>query len=218
MKKIFITCFIYVIYIQSSFSQNGNNRNCSDFLKRVEYNFEQFGNYRYNLKSKSDLEKLFFGDVNADVEFYYMPSAEAAFKSPPSGFRILKDSIDRSYILEIKYISNYREANEETLILYKFETLSFHVSNWFAEKLYDLMVFFIGNFKAKGVEREPNIFYIRTGHGYSVTFRTVVDDEVWTLWIEEPWENASKKAKLFRTIIEDAIENIFDESKYLYFF
>ena len=59
------------------------------------------------------------------------------------------------------------------------------------------MVSFIGTFKTKGAL--PIM-----ADGYSVTFRTVVEDEVWSLNIHIPQGNAFKKADLCRQIITDA--------------
>ena len=70
------------------------------------------------------------------------------------------------------------------------------------------MVSFIGNFKAKGV---PPII----GDGYTVKFRTVVDDEVWSLKIHCPNGNALKMADLCKQIIMNAIANEFEEEEYL---
>ena len=68
---------------------------------------------QYNLKGKGDVEKLFFGDFNAMIEFTFSPSFEAAFSCPPSGFRIVSNSSNTSCILELKYVSNYEEAHRE---------------------------------------------------------------------------------------------------------
>jgi hypothetical protein len=247
-------------FISFALSQNidhtaGNHSIGSHFVKRVEYNLilEGRGKYRniYNLKSKAEEEKLFFGNFNAPVEFFYSPSFDGA-----SGFRIVRDSLGAT-ILEIKYISNYGEVtrmrfqmardrqnkidipinlidslpreiisliwdyNNHRLIAkkskelpeyykhYKVESLFFPISKHLAEKLYERMVSFIGHFKAKGV---PPIIE----DGYSVTFRTVVDDEAWSLEIHMPEGNALKMADLCRQIITDAIANEFDEAEYLY--
>ena len=63
--------------------------------------------------NKEGIEKIFFGDFNAPVEFSYQPSSENGFIRPPSGFRIMKDTSNTSYTIEIKYISNYPEAHRE---------------------------------------------------------------------------------------------------------
>ena len=251
IKKILIVFLGWNLFITVALSQNvdhnaGDNYIGGHFVKRIEYNLiiEGSGKYRnlYNLKGKEGFEKLFFGDFNAPLEFFYSPSFDSDF-----GFRIVRDSLGAT-ILEIKYISNYKESlkvvldkyppigispysltplykdyqdsirelnrsmsskrNEEIHKLYKLETFSFSISTQFAEKLYERMVLFIDNFKAKGV---PSIIE----DGYSVTFRTVVDDEVWSLWIHQPESNALKMADLCRQIITDAIENQFDESKYM---
>jgi hypothetical protein len=51
--------------------------------------------------------------------------------------------------------------------------------------------------------------------GYDVTFRTVVDDEVWSLKIHEPTGNALKMADICRQIMTDMETKTFKESKYV---
>lgn len=256
MKIIIITCFLYVFSILFAFSQNaGEYHDGGHFLKKVEYNFMRNG--VHNVKSKSDIEKLFFGDFNAKAEFCYDPSSEV---NPciPSGFRIIRDSSDTYFILEIKHVSNYREAAneastevkkalerqiidipgklmdslprdifnrifdlnenifknkfemyyEELPKHFKVEIKSISISNQFAEKMYNMMVSFINNFKAKGIP--PTIT-----DGYSVTFRTVVADEVWSLGIHMPKGKASLITNLCLDIILDANDGQLDESMYL---
>jgi len=254
MKKAIVTCFISCIFASLVFSQNGGG----SFLKRVEYNIliqgdtsEQNPNRKglYNLSSKGDVEKLFFGDFNAPVEFFFNPSSESVpLKGPTSGFRIMRDSLDKSCILEVKFISNYKEADEaasakypsigipvldafrlsedsinkiaeynratytkqseERIKLYKVETLSFFISDQFAEKMHEKMTSVINNFKAKGILPIIN-------DSFSVTFRTVVDDEVWTLTIHAPKGDIVKMSDLCRQIVADAKNNQLDEQKYI---
>ena len=243
--KIFVTVLLWSFFLPFVFSQNRDHVGSGRFVKRIEYNL-LMRDESYNLDSKGNIEKLFFGDFNAPVEFSYLPSSEAAFEEPPSGFRIMRSIA--SYILEIKHISNYKEATKEAgekyssigiplelmdvkynnihkLInehnrdihkkyyeeqhkLFKIDTHSFPISDQFAEKLYQRIVSVIDNFKAKGVP--PTIF-----DGYSVTFRTVVEDEVWSLWIHMPKGDVLKMADLCRQIITDAHANQLDESKYI---
>ncbi len=256
MKKIVAISLLLGFFIPVALSQNVVHADGCHFLKRVEYNliakggkFKDFTFHDcYNLQSKGEVEKLFFGDFNARTEFFYAPSFEGA-----SGFRIVRDSLRKSYILEVKYISNYREASNEAdkearkecnLIdipiklldslprdifnmvfdynksirnkkysellpkLYKVETLSVAISDRFAEKLFQTVNSFIDNFKAKGVP--PTIL-----DGYSVTFRTVVDDEVWSLYIHEPQGNALRMANLYQRIIKDTIANELNEAEYI---
>ncbi|MDR1182922.1 MAG: hypothetical protein LBL13_13195 [Bacteroidales bacterium] len=240
MKKIAIIFCLWGYFISFALSQDEKHVNSGDFVKRIGYNLldiqlvTEVGDelkhtgYQCNLDSKTDVEKLFFGEFNAPVEFFYNPSFEASTKGA-SGFRIVRDSLKSSYVFEIKHISNhekvYREVwdrystmvnseekykfvEKEQIKLFKVETLSYLISDQFAEKLYKKMVSLIDNFKAKGVS--PIIV-----DGYSVTFRTVVDDEVWSLWIHMPQGNALKMADLCRQIITDAETNTFEESKYV---
>ncbi len=259
MKRIIVAYFLSVFFISSVFSQNvGECFDCGHYYKKVECNLIMRNDF-YNVRSKGYLEKLFFGDFNAMTEFCYDPSSEF---NPciPSGFRIIRDSSDTYFILEVKYISNYRDAAKEAsteakkaqerqmldlpaklldslprdvfnrifdyngnilnnkayLKMYfeelpkhfKVEIKSIPISDQFAEKLYKKMVSFINNFKAKGIPA-----YM--ADGYSVTFRTVVDDEVWSLGIHMPAGNAKKMADLCMQIITDANANQLEEPKYL---
>ena len=91
---------------------------------------------------------------------------------------------------------------------FKVKTLCIPISDEFASILYNKAVSFIDNFMVKGVP------LIITG-GYSVIFRVVVEDEVWSLWIHEPQGNSKKMSDLCRQIITDAQNSQFDESKYM---
>ena len=68
MLKIFITGFLWGFFILFAFSQNVDHVRESVFLKRVEHNMIML-EADYNLKSKGDVEKLFWGNFNAPVEF-----------------------------------------------------------------------------------------------------------------------------------------------------
>lgn len=230
MKKALII-FIFGLLTPLAFSQDGDHIGGGYYTKTIEYNLlRPIIGYNYN--SKSDVEKLFFGNYNAPVEFFY-GSDGGVF----SGFRIIRDTLKMSYFLEIKYVSNYREAaseasekasiafsmlektsqvDERTAYyfkemnkLFKVESRSFKISDKFAEKLYNEMVSFIDNFKARGVPPFIN-------GGYSVTFRTAVDDnELWTLKIHVPTGNAFKFAKICIKLLEEKDSKKLEESTYI---
>jgi len=241
MRKVLLTCFFLGVIIQFIFAQNNEHKEGGRFVKKIEYNFWAI-NY-YNTSGKSEIEKLFFGEVNAPIEFFYTDDYIGYF-----GFRIIKDSISLSNSLEVKYISNYKEAvkkaeemfplkstilakfdpeydmNLEQALkhnkkmrakylevlptLYMIETRYFQVNNFFAEELRKKTVSLIANFIAKGIP--PFI-----SGGNTFTFRAVVGDEVWSLWIHEPTGNALKMANLCKQIIKNAQTNQFDESMYM---
>ena len=241
MKKVIITSFLVILFLHVVNSQNGDNIGGGPFIKRIENN--KIVDWQYNLSSKSAVEKLFFGEINAPIEFFYHPSFEGAY-----GFRVMKDSLNNCYMLEIKLISNYEEAHKEALNknksigipanmmssmpkdireliaehnkavnskyfeelpkLYKIKTLVFQISEQFAGKLHKKMVFFIENFVVKDLPHVIN-------DGYDVTFRTVVEYEVWSLSIHVPQGKAEKLSNLCRQIVKDAIDNKLDESKYM---
>ena len=97
MKIIFILFFLWGVIIPFAFSQNTNILEETRFLKRIENNLIQG---EYNLNGKGDVEKLFFGDFNAFVEFTFQPSFGTAL-----GFRIVRNSLEissnRSFIKRV---------------------------------------------------------------------------------------------------------------------
>lgn len=256
MKRIAVVCFVYVFSILFTFSQNAEVYHAGGyFSKKSEYNFVRNG--VYNVKSKTGIEKFFFGDFNTMAEFCYDPSSEV---NPciPAGFRILRDPTDTYFIIEVKHVSNYREAAKEASEVvqkelenqmidvpvklldslprdvfnrifdsnenilknkfemyyeempkhFKVEVKSIPISDKLAEKLYNKMVDFINNFKAKGIP-------LVSTDGYSVSFLAVVDDEVWSLGIHMPNGKASLMTNLCLDIISDANDSQLDESMYL---
>ncbi len=93
-------------------------------------------------------------------------------------------------------------------ILYNIKGFSLVVSDQFKDKLYHKTVSFIDNFKAKGL---PPHFH----DGHEVIFRTVVDDELWSLKVYMPSYKILKMADIYGQIIEDVKNNKFDEAKYI---
>jgi hypothetical protein len=244
-KKIFPVLFLSCFLIQTTAAQSSSESSEGGrFSKRIEYNFLIQG--LHNLKSKTDVDKLFFGDFNAELEFLVEPSFEGAY-----GFRIVKDPLDASCRLELKHIGNFKEVNsqiskkypsigfslkeidtvseekkeqarqhnnvmyekrrEERLKSYRVNTQYFPIKNDFAEKLYVTVVAAIDNFKGKGI---PPIIM----DGFSVTFRCVVGDEVWTFTIHQPQGKLLKLTNLCEQIMEDIETNNLNESKYIALF
>lgn len=81
------------------------------FTKTIEQNFirtDDKTKKEYNLAGKQYLEKLFFGDLNAQVEYLMIPPFAGAY-----GLRIVKTGQNASYKIEIKYIANYKEAESQ---------------------------------------------------------------------------------------------------------
>ena len=251
MKKI-ISITVFSRFVMSGgFAQQSTlfrktiENNSRDDAEFMEKGYEMaIPNGSYNFDSKTDIEMLFFGDLNARIEYFLSPSFES-----PDGLRILKDSTNNAYLLEVKRIANwkevenrlsekypsigipgeiyfstpenirkltrehnnamYRKREKERLKLYAVETQTFPISHRFAEALYAGFVTSIEGFAMKG---RPAM----TGDGYSVTFRCVVDDDVWTLTIQNPRvENILELSDLCKRIIEDAEAGRFDESKYI---
>ena len=244
MKNVVMIVFFFNFFILFAFSQNSGNI-VSEYLKRVEHNM--FGlEAVYNLKSKEGVEKLLLGDFNAPVECFIRPndgipsslrivkgssfwnlevkhisnffgvkSALAAkYPTIPVGSSSFSPFPTPSTDETRKQIEHndavYAKRKEESLTLYKVDSLSFPVSNHLAEQLYEKMVSLIVNFKVKGLPR--------TCLGcYAASFRVVIGDEVWSLWIHDPnGGNVFKMFDLCRQIISDALlGNELNEEKYI---
>ena len=86
------------------------------FTKKIEYNLEAFNDYA-NLRSKGHIEKLLLGEFNAPVEFFFSPSFDDSLRAPV-GFRMFRDSLDKSYVLDIKCIANYEDAKSVLAEMY----------------------------------------------------------------------------------------------------
>jgi hypothetical protein len=113
--------------------------------------------------------------------------------------------------------SMWAKQREEALTLYRVGTRAMLVSNLFADKLYHKMVSFIEHFKAKevpGLTGKGNMI-MTINDGEYTTFRTVVEDEVWSLCIQNPTGNARRWSNLCQQIITDIRAGTFDETKYL---
>ena len=94
---------------------------------------------------------------------------------------------------------------------YRPESLKLQINKEFSEKLQRTTSMLIENLK--GVGTPLNIM-----DGFEVTFRCVMDDELWTLSIHCPQGKALQFSDLFRQIIADGFDNKLDESKYLKLF
>jgi hypothetical protein len=250
MKKIILINLFSCIIVSFLYSQK-EDQFCDCYKKEIS-NVGSCSSFRNHVRN-DEIEKLLLGNFIATIEFFYNSSDDGA-----SCFRMMVDPYSKSCIVEIKYISNFQDANNEArrmypsiglsgndpsitddrikdikkhntdafakqdkerINLYKIKKLSHPISKQFALELYEKMYLFIDNFKGK---RNPLVLrtdYFRSSNfssgGYLVTFRTLVEDELCSLWIHEPRGNALKMADLCRQIISDAIASEFDESKYM---
>ena len=209
MKKILMTGLFCKLFVFVAFSQYEEHNVVGNFTKIIEYNLHRDATSGYNFKNKPGGGKVFFGDFNAPVEFFFTSMNEIGLDAE-GAFRIMRDSLDKNYVLDIRH--QFPKIDRSYIL----------ISDQFAEKMHKKMSSFIWNFKAK--ERGPNTF-----EGYkilfraisicyhcgTVTFRTVVDDEVWTLNIYAPQDKARKMADMCTQIIEETKGNNFEEAKYL---
>ena len=113
MKKI-ISITVFSCFVMSGgFAQQSTlfrktiENNSRDDTEFMEKGYEMaIPNGSYNFDSKTDIEMLFFGDLNARIEYFLSPSFES-----PDGLRILKDSTNNAYLLEVKRILRSLEMN-----------------------------------------------------------------------------------------------------------
>jgi hypothetical protein len=104
MKKIvFFVIVLTMLGCKISLSQDANHIAGGWFLKRIEYNVIARGmtaaDNKYNLDSKSILERILFGNINSPVEFMLENSPEG--DDGVLAFRIFRNSWMDSYQLEI---------------------------------------------------------------------------------------------------------------------
>ena len=105
--------------------------------------------------------------------------------------------------------ANSLKHSDELYKPYRPEPIKLEVSRELAEKLHEKTSMLIDNFKGVGTPLNIN-------GGFRVTFRCVVDDELWTLSVHYP-DNRTvlRLSDLFRQIITDSIDGKMDETKYL---
>jgi hypothetical protein len=206
MRHVILFAIAMLLSLQSAFSQKIDPGG-HDFKKTVR----GIGQIYYN--DKLFFEKIFFGRPNSPLEFF-VGSIKAQ-----GGLRLYKDRLDeRDWKLEIIPVADYRDLEYDvkddlkrlaipaTYALRRPETTIFSVPH-LGQILYDKTVALIDNFEATGKEGGDD--------GYSVTFRCVVGDEVWSLWIHNPDGRAEQLSDLFLRIIGDAAADRFDEREYV---
>ena len=236
MNRI-ITAFFAILLLQTvsarDYPVQFSKRIENNYIKSRLENVQPDGSIKpfSNLDGKTDIENLFFEDFNAPVEYFF----EREFIEV-LGLRIVRDSSDRYYLLEVKSIPKFQEVNralekeypsigtplkdldtvtdsmyakcqEEAPKRYRVETRTFRIGDRFAEALYNKFVNWIDRFDSKA--EGPSV-------GYWATFRCVVDNEVWTLSLNDEFTaDAVALSDLCREIIADAVAGRLDEAKYL---
>ena len=206
-RKILIISVLCEVFAGILFSQNGDHINGGRFTKTIEFNLGD-SESGYNFNGKGKVEMQLFGDFNAPVEFFVNPSFPKF--DIHGGFRLIKDSSINKYIFEVKLIVDEK---------IKIQRIS--ISDEFADKFYNKMVWLIKNFKARStLPIEYDGYKIVSqekmgiNDGDNITFRTVVEDEVWSLKIHVPNGNAGKMAYICREILKLANNNKINEAYY----
>ncbi len=255
MKKFCILSLLSGLFLSSVFSQEAvYSGGAGNFLKRIEYNIRYSGITlidletgeqipEYNLNGKSRLGKVLLPDFNAPVE--YSIDSDAEFRGTPSAIRIVKGPPETApYVLEVKYITNWREVSSELEEKYPTRSMSYgglptyeevarHNREMYQKRdeerygLYkvETLAFPVRDLGDRLYEKTVSLIEGygakdmsgKVMHGHSVAFRCVVGDEVWTLSLSSISEGkALQMSDLFRQIIEDAMKGEkFDEWKYV---
>ena len=191
----------------------------------------------YNTNSKSKYEKLLFGDKNAFVEFVVEPSfsgvygfrllkdqieikfvdnykdvldlLQKKYPTKDSSDKIREITSEEEFQKILKYNSKiYSMIDNESLSLYKTESISEPITELFSQTLSKCIYKFIDTFRA--VYSGDVIF-----DGESYIFRCIVGDEVWMLRIHAPRGNAKKIAHICNSIFSDVKNGTFNENKYI---
>lgn len=196
-----------------------------------------------SLNNRKGLERLFSGDFNARLEFFFNPSF-----GPALGFRLFKTPNDTSVVAEIKWVFNYKEVNKQ--LNEEFPTKGYRPDDIISEEEHDRMATHnremyeqtvkerLKRYKTKST-RIPisntlaDELYTKTlslidsaqwvgkspftiFDGERAIFRCVVNDnELRTLNYHVPEGDAKKLSDLFLLMIADAEANKFDQAKYL---
>lgn len=191
---------------------------------------------QYNLKSKTDIQKVLFPDYNAPIEYFVAPSFDGSY-----GFRI-QDLGNDSCELEVKWISNWKEvrlklgeefpaigipvelsfklpkqANE---VIGKYNYSQFEKRNLNAIQHYKVEAKRVMISKAFFDQLYSSFVYQIKNHkfkgypamvldGESVNFRYVSDDLLWNFNIHSPApsEKFGKLKNICDQIVRDVKEN-----------
>jgi hypothetical protein len=217
------------------------------FTKTIEQNFIQTDDKtkkEYNLAGKQYLEKLFFGDLNAQVEYLMIPPFAGAY-----GLRIVKTGQNASYKIEIKYIANYKEAESQIDEKFPLGSMSIEKALGMSEeekhrmaeatriKLIEREKASLKLYKVKTLTVPVSAAFAETLHARitsaiqvldmekkvpgmifdpdKIIFRCIVGDELWTLAYRNPQGEIGELSDLCKRIVEDAEAGRFDESKYI---
>lgn len=221
-----------------SFAQKYQVVQSTRYVKTVQPDYTAGGTC--NFESKNDEEKLLFGDFNAPVEFIFAPSFDGI-----SGLRIYQDSLNQSYLLEAKRVTNWEEVNNQlkaefpsdrkvsTITLAQWEEQKKQMEankarkreEWLRRQTIFTQVVRISDTlavkfyetvaKAIGKARKELKTNAIINDGDEVVFRCVVGDELWTLKYHQPEGEYKALSDLFRAMIADVEAGTFDETKYL---
>ena len=239
MKKKIWTILLPAFLFGVSFAQKSEVIQSIRYFKTVEPNLTADG--RYNLSGKRyDVEKLLVGDFNGVAEYFYAPSFDGA-----ASLRIYRDSLNQTYLLETKRITNWDEVNEyinktyppdnkvrtltsaqweeirersrkinesinkDRLSRYRILTRTIPIGDSLADRIYGAVKQVVGN-----ARRELKMDGLITD-GYTVIFRCVVGDELWSLNYHIPEGEYKMRSDLFRQMIADVEAECFKEEKYI---
>lgn len=242
MKTLFLTIALLTLTTASVFAQEFRIDSSVRYTKTIEPNRLDTSD---SVSGKTGLDRRFFGDFNARVEYLLEPSF-----SPTLGLRIYKMPGDTSFVLEAKRVSNYQEVNEQLrkefpligISINDISSISQEESNRIMAHNRDMMAkTFAERLKRYAIEVKStpihdslaNKLYDKATKllraalpvgkspytifdGETATFRCVVNDnELWTLRYHVPEGEYKALSDLFRQMIADVEAGCFEEGKYI---
>lgn len=242
MKTLFLTIALLTLTTASVFAQEFRMDSSVRYTKTIEPNRLDTSD---SVSGKTGLDKRFFGDFNARLEYLLEPP----FK-PTIGLRIFKLPRDTSFMLEVKRVANYNEVNEQ--LRKEFPTLSTRMEEMDRLPKAEQQQRLAHNesvYRRQWVERPKRykieaitvpvsdslidrLYCATVGllraalpvgktagtifDGETATFRCVVNDnELWTLRYHVPEGEYKILSDLFRQVIADVEAGTFDEKKYV---
>ena len=242
MKTLFLTIALLTLTTASVFAQEFRIDSSVRYTKTIEPNRLDASD---SVSGKTGLDRRFFGDFNARVEYLLEPSF-----SPTLGLRIYKMPGDTSFVLEAKRVSNYQEVNEQLrkefpligISINDISSISQDESNRITAHNLDMMAkTFAERLKRYAIEVKStpihdslaNKLYDKATKllrsalpvgkspytifdGETATFRCVVNDNaLWTLRYHVTEGEYKALSDLFRQVIADVEEGCFEEGKYI---
>jgi hypothetical protein len=129
---------------------------------------------------------------------------------------------EKLYQINGENLRKINQSKNDVISEYIIKTTNIEIRESFANKLYDTFVYLIMNYKNKGPDfiTQPDgsqmIISRVVYDGSQLTFRCIVDNEIWSLFIGKSFDEIDKLTEICNEIIADSIKNgKINEEKYI---